>query len=97
MRLGDVATNLDVPIVGSDVLTVGFSPTTMHIDPVSGLTFAQDAANAQAAAAAASAPAATSGVPWFWLLLIGGVGWYAYSQGWFAHPEKLWAELRSDE
>lgn len=71
MNLGDYSA-LATPIMGSD-LTVGYSPTTMHADPL-----------AQPAPVVVVAPAPTSsGVPWMLLLALAGLAWYGYKQGWF--------------
>lgn len=72
MNLGDYS-SLASPIMGSD-LTVGYSPTTMHMDP-----FAQPA---PVVVVAPAAPA-SSGVPWMLLLVLAGVAYYGYKQGWF--------------
>lgn len=78
MNLGDYS-SLAVPIMGSDRASVGYSPTTMHVDPSTGLTFASEAAPV---VVIAPAPA-SSGVPWMLLLALAGVAWYGYKQGWF--------------
>jgi len=77
MNLGDYSA-LATPIMGSD-MTVGYSPTTMHADPMTGLPIGQ----APVVVVAPAAPA-SSGVPWMLLLVLAGVAWYGYKQGWFA-------------
>ncbi len=72
----------DTGVYGSDQ-TLGYSPTTMHVDPVSGLPESQAVAPGTTVVVAPSAPA-SSGVPWLLLLALAGVAWYGYKQGWFA-------------
>jgi len=77
--LGDNS-SVAVPIVGSDRATIGFSPTTMHVDPVSGLPEAQ--AVAPGTTVVVAAPASSG--PSIWLLGALAFGaWYAYEHGWF--------------
>lgn len=73
------------PIVGSDRMTVGLSPTTMHVDPVSGLPESMAAAPGTTVIVqpATTAPVASSGFPWL-LLALAGVAYYGYKEGWFA-------------
>ncbi len=78
--IGDQNSSLAIPIVGSDAMTVGLSPTTMHVDPVSGLPESQAVAPGTTVVVA-PAPA-SSGFPWM-LLVVAGVAWYGYEQGWF--------------
>lgn len=76
MNLGDYSA-LGAPIVGSD-MTVGYSPTTMHADPYTGAPIGQ------APVVVVAPTPASSGVPWMLLLVLAGVAWYGYKQGWFA-------------
>ena len=69
-------------VYGSDQMTVGLSPTTMHVDPVSGLPEAQAVAPGTTVVVAPTP--ASGGVPWMLLLVLAGVAWYGYKQGWFA-------------
>lgn len=78
MYLGSLTPNVAVPIVGSDRITQGLSPTTMHVDPVSGLPMTE----ALAVPVAVVQPA-SSGVPWVLLLIVAGVAWYGWEHGWF--------------
>lgn len=74
----------DTGVYGSDRLTTGLSPTTMHVDPVSGFPEAQAVAPGTTVIVAPStAPVASGGVPWMLLLMLAGVGYYGYKQGWF--------------
>ncbi len=80
MYLGDFNSSVAVPIVGSDAITVGLSPTTMHVDPVSGLPEVY----AVAPGTAVVVQPATSGVP-LWLIAALALGaWYGYKRGWFS-------------
>lgn len=79
--IGDFS-NLAVPIVGSDMITTGLSPTTMHVDPVSGLPESQAVAPGTTVVVAPAVPS-PSGFPWM-LLALAGVAWYGWEQGWFA-------------
>ena len=81
MYLGDFNSSIAVPIVGSDYVTTGLSPTTMHVDPVSGLPESQAVAPGTTVVVAPAAPA-SSGFPWM-LLALAGVAWYGWEQGWF--------------
>jgi hypothetical protein len=60
-------------VIGSDALTVGLSPTTMHVDPVSGLPEAQAVAPGTTVVVAPAVPA-SGGFPWM-LLALAGVAW----------------------
>lgn len=80
MGLGYLNSNLGIPIVGSDYVTTGLSPTTMHVDPVSGLPEAQAVAPGTTVVVAPAA--ASSGFPWM-LLALAGVAWYGWEHGWF--------------
>lgn len=71
MTLGTLSPDLVTPILGSDALTVGLSPTSMHADP-SGLS---------APVAVIVAPA-SSGISLWMLVALALGGWYAYKQGW---------------
>lgn len=71
----------DTGVFGSDQ-TLGYSATTMHVDPVSGLPETMAAAPGTTVVVAPAAPA-SSGVPWMLLLVVAGVAWYGYKQGWF--------------
>lgn len=70
----------DTGVFGSDQ-TLGYSATTMHVDPVSGLPESIAAAPGTTVVVAPAAPA-SSGFPWM-LLLLAGVAWYGYKEGWF--------------
>lgn len=70
----------DTGVYGSDQMTVGLSPTTMHVDPVSGLPESQAVAPGTTVVVA---PPTSSGVPWMLLLALTGLAWYGYKQGWF--------------
>lgn len=77
--IGDQVSSVAVPIVGSDAITVGLSPSTMHVDPVSGLPEAA----AIAPGTTVVVQSATSGVS-LWLIAALALGaWYGYKQGWF--------------
>lgn len=78
MNLGDFNSSVASPIMGAD-LTAGFTPSTMHNDPYTGLPIGQ----APVVVIAPQAPT-LSGVPWMLLLVLAGVAWYGYKQGWFA-------------
>ena len=95
MYLGDFNSDIAVPIVGSDAMTTGLSPTTMHVDPVSGLPEAMAVAPGTTVVVtpAAAAPASSGMSPLF-LIALAGVAWYGYKQGWFTEIlQKLGVEI----
>lgn len=78
MYLGDFDPSVAVPIVGSDRITQGLSPTTMHIDPVSGLPMSE----AMAAPVAVVQPASSNMSLWL-IAALALVAWYGWEHGWF--------------
>lgn len=69
-----------VPITGSDRMTTGYSPSTMHVDPTTGMDYASEAA--QPAVTVVVQPA--SGLsPMLIFAALALVAWYGYKQGWF--------------
>jgi hypothetical protein len=81
--IGASNSSVAVPIVGSDRITTGYSPSTMHVDPVSGIPFEQEAAQA----AVIVVQPASHGVS-LWLIAALALGaWWAYRQGWFTSME----------
>lgn len=78
-NLGDFNSDIAVPVTGSDRMTTGFSSATMHVDPVTGIPFTQEAAPVTVVVA----PPASSGMS-LWLIAALALGaWYAYNQRWF--------------
>ena len=71
MTLGTLSSDVVMPIIGSDRITMGLSPTSMHLDP-SGLS---------APVAVIVAPA-SSGISLWLIVALALGGWYAYKQGW---------------
>lgn len=71
-----------IPVVGSDRVTTGLSPVTMHVDPVSGLPETMAASPGTTVIVQSAAPVASGGVPWM-LLALAGVAYYGYREGWF--------------
>lgn len=79
-NLGDFNSDIAIPVTGSDRMTTGFSPATMHVDPVTGIPFSQEAAQP---AVTVVVPPASSGVSWLLVAALALGAWYAYKQGWF--------------
>jgi hypothetical protein len=61
-----------MPIVGSDQLTMGLTPTSMHANP---------GALAVVPVATVAAPASGSS-SLVWIALLALAGWYAWKKGW---------------
>lgn len=78
--IGSSDSSVAVPIVGSDRVTTGYSPTTMHVDPVTGVPFDQEAANTTVIVQPVPA---SSGMSWMLILALAGIAYYGYKQGWF--------------
>lgn len=83
MYLGDFNSSVAIPIVGSDRITMGLSPTTMHVDPVSGLPESQAVAPGTTVVVAPAAAPVASGMSPLLIAALALGAWYAYKQGWF--------------
>lgn len=87
MNLGLITSAASQPITGSDMVTTGYSPDTMHVNPVTGVPFydEQQAAIAaqQAAAVAAAQPQGMSTGTLILLAAVAWGAWYGYKHGWF--------------
>ncbi len=61
-------------------MTQGYSPATMHVDPVTGVPYTSEAAPGVTVVVAP-----VSSGPSIWLLAALALGaWYAYKQGWLS-------------
>lgn len=84
MYLGDFNSDVAVPITGSDRVTTGYSPSTMHVDPASGVDYVTETMQAEAPAPVTVVVTPASTGPSMLLLAALAFGaWYAYKQGWF--------------
>lgn len=85
MYLGDFNSAVAVPITGSDRVTTGYSPSTMHIDPVTGIPFGQELVMPVDAVVLPLPlqPASNGLSPLIMFVVVGAIAWYGYKQGWF--------------
>jgi hypothetical protein len=80
MMLGDFSTDIAyAPIRGSDRLTVGLTPSTMHANP--GI---DPSAAVAMPASVAAVPAAASSSSLIWIAILAFAAWYAWKKGWLA-------------